>query len=209
MKKVYLHPLPLRLWHWANALIVILLLGTGIHLRLTGIPDQPPHSITLLLHRWAGWAMVAASLFWLVYGLSSKHLGRHYALKRQDLGGAISQAKFYVWSIFRRAEDPFRLSPQAKFNPLQKLAYGTVMCVFTPFLVITGLPFTNITLVRKYILLWDITKPLYAVHVAGAYLFALYLIVHIYMATLGRTPFAHIKAMIVGYDEEPVSEEGD
>jgi thiosulfate reductase cytochrome b subunit len=37
----------------------------------------------------------------------------------------------------------------------------------------------------------------------GAYVFALYLVVHIYMATLGRTASSHIKAMIVGYEEEP------
>ncbi len=42
-----------------------------------------------------------------------------------------------------------------------------------------------------------------AIHVIGAYVFALYLVVHVYMATLGRTAFSHIKAMIVGYEEEP------
>jgi len=46
-------------------------------------------------------------------------------------------------------------------------------------------------------------KVLDATHVIIAYMFALYLIVHIYMATLGRTAFSHIKAMIVGYEEEP------
>ncbi len=40
-------------------------------------------------------------------------------------------------------------------------------------------------------------------------MFALYLIVHVYMATLGPTAFSHIKAMIVGYEEEPEEAEGD
>ena len=77
------------------------------------------------------------------------------------------------------------------------------MCIVTPVLVVTGLLFSDIALVRTYILLWNIAKPLDAVHVIGAYLFVLYLVVHVYMATLGRTPFSHIKAMIVGYEEEP------
>jgi thiosulfate reductase cytochrome b subunit len=50
-----------------------------------------------------------------------------------------------------------------------------------------------------------------AIHVIGAYVFVLYLFVHIYMATLGRTAASHIKAMIVGYEEEsdePVKEVG-
>jgi hypothetical protein len=46
-------------------------------------------------------------------------------------------------------------------------------------------------------------KVLGAIHVIVAYMFALYLIVHIYMATLGRKASSHIKAMIVGYEEEP------
>jgi hypothetical protein len=46
-------------------------------------------------------------------------------------------------------------------------------------------------------------KVLDAIHVIVAYMFALYLIVHIYMATLGWKVSSHIKAMVVGYEEEP------
>ena len=208
MKRTYLHPLPLRVWHWANALVVALLLLSGIRLRVTGIPDLPPHSTALLIHRYTGWAMVASGLLWLVYSLASGHLGRHYKLGRRDITGIWSQTKFYVWSLFKGEENPFRPSPDEKFNPLQKLAYGAVMCILTPVLVVTGLLFSDVLFVRKYMLLWDMVKPLDAVHVIGAYLFALYLVVHVYMATLGRTPFAHIKAMIVGYEEEPGASEG-
>ena len=77
------------------------------------------------------------------------------------------------------------------------------MCIVTPVLMVTGLLFSGIQFARNYILLWYIAKLLDAIHVMGAYLFAFYLIVHLYMATLGRTPFSHIKAMIVGYEEEP------
>ncbi len=38
MKRIHLHALPLRLWHWANALIVIVLLITGFSVRMTGLP---------------------------------------------------------------------------------------------------------------------------------------------------------------------------
>jgi thiosulfate reductase cytochrome b subunit len=203
MKRTYLHPLTLRVWHWVNALLAILLLATGIRLRVAGIPDLPPHSTALLIHRCAGWAMVASSVVWLVYSLASGHLVRHYTLRKRDSKGIFSQTRFYAWSIFRGEENPFRPSPDEKFNPLQKLAYGSIMCVVTPVLVVTGLLFSDILFVRKYILLWNIAKPLDAIHVIGAYMFALYLVIHVYMATLGRTPFSHIKAMIVGYEEEP------
>jgi formate dehydrogenase gamma subunit len=203
MKRIHLHPLPLRIWHWANALMVILLLITGIELRLPGVAALPVNSPALLAHRYTGWAMTISCLFWFVYSVMSGNLSRHYVIRRGDLKGIFRQVKFYLFFIFRGEENPFRASPDEKFNPLQKLAYGTMMCVFTPIIVVTGLFFSDILFFRKYILLLNAMKVLDAIHVIVAYMFALYLIVHIYMATLGWKASSHIKAMVVGYEEEP------
>ena len=73
--------------------------------------------------------------------------------------------------------------------------------------MVTGILFSDILSFRTYILLWNIAGLINAIHVIGAYVFALYIIVHLYMATLGRTAFAHTKAMITGYEEEPGSPE--
>jgi thiosulfate reductase cytochrome b subunit len=209
MKRIHLHPLPLRVWHWVNALMVMILLITGIQLRIPGVASLRPHDPALLVHRYVGWAMVASCVFWLVYSLVSHSLARHYVIRRRDLKGIFRQVKFYLFSIFRGEENPFRPSPDEKFNPLQKLAYGAIMCIFAPFLAITGLALSDILFFRRYILLWNVVGALNAIHVIGAYVFALYLIIHIYMATLGPTAFFHIKAMIVGYEEEPDEAEGD
>jgi len=164
------------------------------------------------MHKYAGWAMVASCVFWLVYSLATRNLSRQYAVRARDFKGMFRQAKYYLISIFRGEENPFRPSPEGKFNPLQKLAYGAIMCIFAPILMVTGLLCSDISFFRKYILLWDIAGVVNAIHVLGAYVFALYLIIHLYMATLGRTTFAHIKAMITGYEEEagePVKEVGE
>ena len=203
MKRVYLHPLAVRIWHWANALLVILLLVTGIKLRIPGVAALRVNSPALLAHRYTGWAMAISFLFWVVYSLTSGNLSRHYGIRKGDVKGIFRQVKFYLFSIFRGEQNPFRASPDKKFNPLQKLAYGTIMRVFTPIIVVTGLFFSDILFFRKYVLLLNAMKVLDAIHVMVAYLFILYLIVHIYMATLGRKASSHIKAMVVGYEEEP------
>jgi len=203
MKRTCLHPLPLRIWHWLNALLIVILLITGAQLRIPGIASLKPNDPALLVHKYAGWAMAVSFVIWLVYGLVSDHLRRHYVMRRRDLKGVFSQARFYLFSIFRGEENPFLPSPEEKFNPLQKLAYGAIMGLLTPVLVVTGLLSSDILFLRKYILLWNAVGVLDAIHVIGAYVFALYLVVHVYMATLGRTAFSHIKAMIVGYEEEP------
>jgi len=203
MKKIYLHPLALRIWHWANALVVIILIITGIQIRVPGVAALRPDDPALELHRFAGWAMVASWVFWLLYGLATDHLSRHYVMRRRDFGGILKQAKFYLVSIFRGEENPFRPTREEKFNPLQKLAYGSIMVIFATLLVITGILFSDIAFLRKYILLWNIAGVVNALHVIGAYVFLLYLVVHLYMATLGTTAFSHIKGMISGYEEEP------
>ncbi|HXZ36465.1 MAG TPA: cytochrome b/b6 domain-containing protein, partial [Thermodesulfobacteriota bacterium] len=98
MKKTYLHPLPLRIWHWVNALLVILLIITGIQLRISGVPSLGPRHPALWLHRYAGWAMVASCVFWLVYSLASRNLSRQYAFRARDFKGMFAQAKFYLIS---------------------------------------------------------------------------------------------------------------
>ncbi len=203
MKRIYLHPLPLRIWHWLNALMVIILLVTGIQVRIPGISALHANDPALLVHRFVGWGMTASCVFWLVYSIISGHMRRHYGIRGRDLKGVFRQAKFYLFSIFKGEENPFRSSSEEKFNPLQKLAYGAIMFIFAPALVVTGILFSDILFFRKYILLWNVSLLLDAIHVIGAYVFALYLVVHIYMATLGRTASSHIKAMIFGYEEEP------
>jgi thiosulfate reductase cytochrome b subunit len=65
MKRVYLHPLMLRIWHWANALIVIILVVTGIQLRISGMASVRPHDPVLVIHKYMGWSMIASFIFWL------------------------------------------------------------------------------------------------------------------------------------------------
>ncbi len=192
----------LRIWHWVNASIVIILLITGTQLRIDGMAALPAKNTALLVHRYAGWAMAIWFIFWLWYTLTTGHLRHQYGMRKGDLKGTLTQGKFYLFSMFKGEGNPFRPSPDRKFNPLQKLAYGAAMCIFTPVLMLTGVLLNDTLIFRKYILIWNVVGLLDAIHVIGAYVLLLYLIVHIYMATLGRTVYTHIKEMIVGYGEE-------
>jgi thiosulfate reductase cytochrome b subunit len=121
----------------------------------------------------------------------------------------VKQGLYYAIGVFRGWPNPYPATPDAKFNPLQKVAYGTVMFVLTPLIAATGILFSNIPYFRGIISYIGGTRVLDAVHVIGGYLFVIYLIVHVYMATLGPTPFTHIKAMFTGYEEEPENERAD
>lgn len=201
MKGIYLHPLPLRIWHWTNALLFMILLLTGIRLRILGIATLRPHDPFLLIHQYAGWAMAASSLFWFAYAMAGGHLRNHLLLKKGDIAGIRRQLTYYLVAIFRGEKDPFQPSAEEKYNPLQKIAYSAVMLIFVPVQTLSGLAGSHIGIVRKYVLLWDVTALMSTVHLIGAYIFLLYLIVHVYMSTLGLTVFSHTRAMITGYEE--------
>ena len=39
-------------------------------------------------------------------------------------------------------------------------------------------------------------------HTAGAFMMLIFLIAHVYLATTGRTPLEHIRAMVSGWEEK-------
>ena len=59
----------------------------------------------------------------------------------------------------------------------------------------------NIPPLRDRLLAGELIGLLGAAHTLCSYLLILYLIVHLYMTTLGETFFAHTRAMITGYEE--------
>lgn len=199
--RIYLHPVLLRAWHWINALIVILLIVTGLYLRMRGIAAIQPHDPVLLWHKYLGLGMIATTLFWLVYRLTTENNRRHYMISRKDLKGIFVQGRYYFFSIFTGEENPFHASDSDKYNPLQKIAYGAVMLIFLPIQTLTGLCFMDIPILRPYLLQGSLIGLLGAVHALLAYLMVLFLIVHLYMTTFGDTVFSHTKAMITGYEE--------
>lgn len=202
MKRIHLHPLPLRIWHWTNALFVIALIATGIYLRLHGIAALKPHDAVLFWHRIAGLALISSTVFWFIHNMSDRDLRRRYAIRRDDLEGVFTQLRFYLYSIFKGEEDPFRPNAGDKYNPLQKITYDAVMIVIIPLQAFTGLLYTDIPALRSYLLLHDLVGLLGFTHVLLAYLVVLFLVVHIYMTTIGDTFFSRTKAMILGYEEE-------
>jgi len=201
MKPPCLHPLPLRIWHWTNAFIVVALIATGLHLRLQGIAALKPHDPVLTWHRYAGYAMIAAMAFWLIYTLTSRNMRSQYGIRQKDFLNIFPQLRFYLFSIFTGVENPFKASVGNKYNPLQKMAYGTLMFFFLPAQALTGLLFMDIPVVRPYLLSKNLIGPLDAIHVTLTYLLILYVTAHLYMATLGTTFLSHTKAMITGYED--------
>lgn len=205
MNRIYLHPLPVRMWHWLNVLCFVVLIVTGAQIRYRGLLNLMPFRTAVDVHNIAGFSLLGLFLVWAAYYAGSGMLKVYIPdlnIKR-FVGSSWTQARYYVYGIFVGEPNPHHATPDHKFNPMQQLAYFGIMFFLMPLLIATG------------ILLWDLDrfaafidgvggiKAISTAHLLVAICFAAFLFVHVYLTTLGRTPLEHIKAMFTGYEEGP------
>jgi thiosulfate reductase cytochrome b subunit len=203
MKLVYVHPLPVRIWHWANAVLFIVLVASGIQIRYAGVLDVVSFRTAVVTHNWTGFALMGNFAVWLLFYLfSPRNQVYHPEFNLLKLARAsFAQMQYYGWGMFTGARNPHHIDPYSKFNPLQRTLYQILMLFLLPVQFVTGL------------LLWDVkrfsglidaaggVRVVDTVHVLIFIFFVFYLFIHPYLATLGHTPTAHIKAMVTGYEE--------
>lgn len=182
--KFYLYILPVRLWHWLNALFFITLLVTGL-LNHFSIGNT---KLMVIWHKYTALAYIALWAVFIIMNIVTGNI-RQYAVKWKDFTGRIyKQAKYYLHGILKGAPHPFETTAEDKFNPIQQVSYIGVMFLLVPLIIITGLAalYGHSALMLKFHL---------ALGVAGL----IFLMIHLYMCTTGNKPLDLIKAMIDGY----------
>lgn len=206
--KIYLTPTPVRIWHWLNALGIITLCATGAQIRF------PEHvhlfgtfKSAVALHNTAGIVVAISFVLWLVYYLLvARSLVKLYVPNQEDLQhGILRQAWFYFFNFFRGKPNPHHTTPENKFNPMQKAAYLVIMMVLVPLVIVSGFLIMNIGPMREILLLAGGLKLMVGLHFLLACSLCAFIFTHVYLATLGHTPFAHFVPMWTGWEEvEPI-----
>ena len=203
IEKVYLHPLPVRIWHWLNALGFILLIITGLQLRYVDLFSLMTFESAVKLHNWVGFGVIANWFLWLFYYVTSDKITNYHP----DLNAAsfferyFRQAEYYSYGIFKGAEKPHKVHPNDKFNPMQKLTYQFLMFITAPAMFITGLMMWDVARFQSWIELAGGIRVVNTVHVLLFILFTFFIFVHAYMGVLGKKASSHYKEMITGYEE--------
>ena len=201
-KLEYVHPAPVRVWHWINAAGFVLLILTGFQIRFAEVLNIMSLQNAIKLHNYVGFAVIANYLLWLYYYLGSGKISIYIPDLRTFPGNAFRQIKYYGYGIFKGDPNPHAMTPENKFNALQQQAYLGLMLVFLPAQIMSGLFLWKVKGFENYIHLLGGVKIVDTIHVFLFYFFAVFLFVHFYLATLGRTPMAHFKAMFTGYEEQ-------
>ena len=203
MEKLYIHPLPVRLWHWTNAFGFMLLIATGLQIRYLDLVQVISFRTAVVAHNWIGFVLIANFFVWLGYYLSSDKIKVYHPelSPTKYFQASFRQIQFYGYGIFRGDPNPHHPSAYKKFNALQSMLYQIIMMLLVPIMFFTGL------------LLWDVgrfssivealggVRVIDTIHVLLFIVFCGFMVVLVYLASLGHTASAHFKAMITGYEE--------
>ncbi len=203
MKKLELHPMPVRIWHWINALSFLVLIVTGIQLRYREMVGMMPFRTAVDIHNFFGFLLTGSYFLYFVYYLATGKIRLYIPdlnLKKL-LMSMVNQAKYYGYGIFIGDKNPFHAAADNKFNSLQKLSYDIIMGVLMPLQIITGVLLWNVKGFAKWITMAGGLKIVDTTHVLISMFFLTFLFIHVYLATLGTTPLEHIKAMFTGYED--------
>jgi len=192
-KEVLLYPVFERLWHWSQALLIILLAVTGFEVH--GSYHIVGFEKACVYHNYLGWALVILSVFAIFWYIVTGEWKQYIPRVTNIMGVAF----YYFVGMFKGHPHPFRKSRERKLNPLQQLAYLSFLCVLLPVQIISG--------VLYFYPAWGDQvlglnlETIAIVHTAAAFLMIAFFIVHVCMATTGETIFTYIKAMITGREE--------
>lgn len=153
------------------------------------------------LHNIAG-ILVTLSYFLFFIGNLVTPNGKYYIVKPKGfLKRPIQQAYYYAWGMFHGMKPPYPISEKRKFNPLQKYAYIMVMYLAVPAVIITGfaLLFPEIIIDRVYAFSGVFVTAVF--HSAMGFFISIFLMIHLYIASIGKSPVENFKSIITGWHQ--------
>lgn len=198
---IYIHPLPVRLWHWINAACFVILIITGCQIRYAEQLNFMTLSNAISIHNYVGFVLIANYFIWLIYYLGSGKVKIYIPDPRTLLTLAIRQVQYYGYGFFVGKPNPHTMTEDNKFNALQQQAYLVIMLVLLPAQMMSGVFLWRVKGYEEYAILLGGIKIIDSIHVLLFFFFISFLFIHCYLASLGHTPTAHFKAMVTGYEE--------
>lgn len=195
--KIYFYPTWLRIWHGINAIGIILLIISG-YLMQSGSAGGA-FQFMVNMHNIAG-IIVSVNYLVFVVGNAVTGNGRYYIIKPKNfLKRPMKQAYYYAWGMFHGMKKPYPLSENRKFNPLQKYTYLATMYILVPLVIISGIAllFPEIIIEDIYNVSGIMVTAVF--HSAIGFFLSIFLIVHIYIASIGESPKENFKSIINGW----------
>ncbi|MBK9444051.1 MAG: cytochrome b/b6 domain-containing protein [Comamonadaceae bacterium] len=194
--RIYIYKRYERFWHWSQALLVIVMMVTGFEIH--GSYSLMGFQKAVQLHTLSAWTLLVLWAFTIFWQFTTDEWKQYLP----SLKNVFAMIHYYTIGIFTHSPHPFRKTVVQKHNPLQRLAYLALLAFISPLVWGSGLFYLfygswNALGIDKYLTLEFIA----IAHTAGAFMMTAFFFIHVYLTTTGHTVFAHIKAMITGWEE--------
>jgi thiosulfate reductase cytochrome b subunit len=194
-----MHTLYERFWHWLQAVTVVVLLVTGLEVHFSAF-NLLGFATAVQVHNVVGFLVVINALFAALYHFASGEIRQYLPQPGGFYKQAVDQSRYYLVGIFRGHKHPHEKQRDNKFNPLQQITYLIILNLLLPVQIVTGLLIWG----AQH---WDgiddtiggltVIAP---IHAFTAWMFAAFLLLHIYLTTIGPTPTARLKSMFAGWE---------
>ncbi len=206
LKRVYMYAGYERLWHWLQTFTIIGLLFTGLVIHRPDTFGLFSFNGVVIVHNVLAAILAINAALSLFYHLASGQIRQYIPRPAGFFDQAIEQALFYIRGIFKGEAHPFEKTPEKKLNPLQQVTYFGLLNVLLPLQGLTGM------------LMWgaqrwpDLAEKLGGLtflaplHTIVAWLFAAFIVMHVYLTTTGHKPLTDIQAMITGWEDVEMHE---
>ena len=199
MAKIYMYARFERFWHWSQALLILMMLGTGFEIhgnyQLLGFEQA------VTVHSFTAWMLIGLWVFAWFWHLTTGECMQYIPSTLDRIKAMI---RYYVIEIFQGKVHPFQRDRFNKLNPLQCMAYLTLHIAISPAVWITGLTYMyykNVTALAAFS--WLSLGTVALLHTAAAFMMLAFLVVHLYLAlTMDHSPLSSLRAMITGYEED-------
>lgn len=200
-ERVYMYDAYRRFWHWLQTSAIVILLFTGLIIHRPDIFGAFSFRNMVTVHNVVAVVLVVNALLSVFYHIANSRMQEYIPRPYGFFDDAMVQAKYYISGIFKGEPHPFEKTPTRRMNPIQHVTYFGILNVLLPLQMITGA------------LMWGVQKfPTFANALGGlpflapfhslvAWMFATFILVHVYMTTTGATPLEAMRAMVTGYEE--------
>lgn len=179
---------PVRAWHWVHGLCMVLLVLTGLQLRL---PDLAPIFANFLnavnLHNLSGTVLILDYVFWITYHLWKRQFTMRFLIwPRGFFKDTSDMLHYYGYLIFTGGGIPESFRRYAPYDPIERGFFLTLMLVIVPVQIVSGVLLLYMTSLMPVIRLLGGLRMVDAVHLLAGYLFISSMIAHMYFHTLKK-----------------------
>jgi thiosulfate reductase cytochrome b subunit len=203
-ERTYAKPLWIRLWHWGNAFLIIglALSGASLHFsdpKLTLLE----FSLAASIHSFTGVALVFLYVSFVAGNVASGNWRRFVPASSALLGRCLAQARYYAWGTFKGEPSPSSTaSGTSSFNALQAVVYCVILFLVMPAVVGSGLVFLYPEVAPDQAFGMSGLMPVAIIHYVTAALVIAFMIGHIYLGTMGRSPTSAFRTMVTGWEDK-------